>query len=198
MTIAYVYKWTHLPTLKYYVGSRTSKNCHPNDGYICSSHNVKPMIINNPNDWQRTIIAEGSPEEMYQLETCILQTFDCKNDVRSFNKSNNEHPRGNTSGMKNKTHSEKTKQKMSLSAKQHCSDPKTKEKRSQLRKGSLNPSYGKPGTMLGKKHTIDARKKISTSRTGKVFGPRPKFECPSCSKLFSYLKLHICYAKNSH
>jgi hypothetical protein len=176
------------------VGSRTAKNCHPNDGYICSSKDVKPMVLENRNDWQRTIIAEGSPEEMYQFETFILETFDCKNDVRSFNKSNNEHPRGNTSGMKNKFHSEKTKQQMSKSAKQYSSDPKIKEKRSQQRKGPLNPSYGKSGTMLGKKHTTNAREKISMSRAGKVFGPRPKFACPSCSKLFSYLNLHICYA----
>lgn len=32
-TTAYVYRWTHIPTGKWYVGSRTAKGSHPNDGY---------------------------------------------------------------------------------------------------------------------------------------------------------------------
>jgi hypothetical protein len=40
-TIAYVYKWTHIPTSKWYVGSRTAPGCHPDDGYICSSKLIK-------------------------------------------------------------------------------------------------------------------------------------------------------------
>jgi hypothetical protein len=39
-TLAYVYKWTHLPTLMWYVGSRTAEGCHPEDRYICSSKSV--------------------------------------------------------------------------------------------------------------------------------------------------------------
>lgn len=89
MTTAYVYKWTHLPTLKWYVGSRTRKNCHPNEKYICSSKIVKPLILANPNEWTREIIATGDPEEMSKLEGEILQTFDAKNDPRSFNQHNN-------------------------------------------------------------------------------------------------------------
>lgn len=89
MTIAYVYKWTHLPTMRYYIGSRTRKNCHPDDGYLCSSREVKPMIVEHPSDWQRTILAVGSVEDMYALECNILQSMDCKNDPRSFNKHNN-------------------------------------------------------------------------------------------------------------
>lgn len=85
----FVYKWTHIPTLKWYVGSRTNKKAHLNDGYICSSKTVKKLINANPNQWQRTIIATGSKEEMYNLETEILQLFDARNDIRSFNRHNN-------------------------------------------------------------------------------------------------------------
>lgn len=89
-TNAFVYKWTHLPTMKWYVGSRWAKGCHPDDGYICSSEEVEPLIKSNPNDWVRNIIAVGEPQSMYDLESEILQTVDAKNDPRSFNKHNND------------------------------------------------------------------------------------------------------------
>jgi hypothetical protein len=90
MTIAYVYKWTHIPTLKWYVGSRTATNCHPDDGYICHSKDIKPLIVENSIEWSREIIATGTQQEMYELETTILSTLDAKNDPRSFNKHNND------------------------------------------------------------------------------------------------------------
>lgn len=86
--ICYVYKWTHIPTLSWYVGSRTRKNCHPDDGYICSSKRVKPLIKANPHDWKREIIATGTKDQMKQLEQDILIMFDAMYDPRSFNLSN--------------------------------------------------------------------------------------------------------------
>ena len=35
-TVAYVYKWIHIPTGKWYIGSRTRVGSHPDDGYYCS------------------------------------------------------------------------------------------------------------------------------------------------------------------
>lgn len=195
MTQAYVYKWTHIPTMKWYIGSRTAKNSHVNDGYICSSRVVKPLIEEHPNEWIRTIVGVGTVDEMYQLETEILQLFDAKNDPRSFNRSNNEHPRGATYGMKNKTHSSETRKKMSLSAKLYCADSLVKKQRSEQRKGSNNPQFGKTGTMLGKKHTKEARENISKSRRGKIFGSRPKYQCSLCLKYFSYMITHM---RNTH
>lgn len=89
MNTAYVYKWTHLPTLKWYVGSRTTKKAHPDDGYICSSKIVKTMINANPAEWKREIIDIGEPLSMYDLESEILQTTDAAADSRSFNQHNN-------------------------------------------------------------------------------------------------------------
>ena len=89
-TIAYVYKWTHLPTLMWYIGSRTRKGCHPDDGYKGSSKYVTPLINANPEEWSKEIIATGTPDEMYDLETEILQLFDAKNDDRSYNYHNND------------------------------------------------------------------------------------------------------------
>jgi hypothetical protein len=90
MTVAYVYKWTHIPTMRWYIGSRTAKGCHPKDGYVCSSKTIKPMILENANDWKREIIATGIKEDMLSLETEILQLFDAKNDSRSFNQQNGD------------------------------------------------------------------------------------------------------------
>lgn len=88
MTLAYVYKWTHLPTGKWYIGSRTRKNCHPNDGYICSSKTVKPMIEKDSSQWARTIIAIGDPIAMRQLEAKLLLELNAEKEPNSFNKSN--------------------------------------------------------------------------------------------------------------
>jgi hypothetical protein len=84
----YVYKWTHLPTLKWYVGSRVAKNCHPDDGYICSSKKVKKLIAANSSEWKREIVHIG--EDAYDVETEILELFDARHDLRSFNGHNND------------------------------------------------------------------------------------------------------------
>lgn len=83
---SFVYKWTFKPNLNWYVGFHKGT---PEDGYICSSPSVKRMIITDPENWERTIIDYGTVEEMYNLETEILQTFNARKDTRSFNKSNN-------------------------------------------------------------------------------------------------------------
>lgn len=113
MTIAFVYKWTHKPTLRWYIGSRTAKGCHPDDGYICSSKIVKPMILKNPDEWERTIIEVGSPKTIRMLETEILELLDAENDNRSFNQNN-----GNGKfGMTGKKFTKEHKQNLSQSIK---------------------------------------------------------------------------------
>ena len=89
MNSPYVYKWTHLPTLKWYIGSRTRKGCHPDDGYRGSSNHATPMIKASPEEWTKEILDTGTAQDMYELESEILQLFDAKNDPRSFNYHNN-------------------------------------------------------------------------------------------------------------
>lgn len=85
---AFLYKWTHIPTGKWYIGSRTAKGCHPADGYICSSSTVKPMIIERRLDWERTILVVGESKYIQQLEFKFLTKLDAKNDNMSFNLNN--------------------------------------------------------------------------------------------------------------
>ena len=90
MTTAYIYKWTHLPTSKWYIGVRTKQGCHPNDGYICSSKIVKPLIETSPAEWRREILHTGTLEEMIKMETTILTELDAKNNKNSYNLQNGD------------------------------------------------------------------------------------------------------------
>lgn len=86
--LCFVYRWTHIPTGKWYIGSRTAKNCHPDDGYICSSKYVKPLILSNPDEWEREIITYGSAQWMRIVEFNLLQVADIKNNSLSLNRGN--------------------------------------------------------------------------------------------------------------
>lgn len=90
MTIAYIYKWTHTPTSKWYIGVRTKNGCHPDDGYICSSKIVKPLIKSAPDEWHREILHTGAPEDMIALESSILTELDAKNNSSSYNLQNGD------------------------------------------------------------------------------------------------------------
>lgn len=90
MTQAFVYKWTQLSTGKWYVGSRSAKGCHINDGYLCSSKIVKPMILENKSDWNRNILVIGNPQYIKNIEACYLKNVDAKNDPMSFNEHNGD------------------------------------------------------------------------------------------------------------
>ncbi len=92
MTQAFVYKWIHQPTGMWYIGSRTAKGCHINDGYLCSSKIVKPMIEENPHEWARTILETGTPQDMRKLESKLLMELNAKNNLMSFNRSNADGP----------------------------------------------------------------------------------------------------------
>jgi len=90
MTIAYVYKWTHIITSKWYIGCRTKKDCHPDDGYICSSKLVRPLITSSPHEWTCEILFTGTPEEALLLESKLLIELDAKNNIQSFNMHNGD------------------------------------------------------------------------------------------------------------
>jgi len=89
-TLAFVYLWIHVPTKKWYVGSHTEKGCHPEDGYICSSKFVKPLITENKSEWRRIVLQTGEPQDMVKLEAKILKVLNAKQDPMSFNKHNGD------------------------------------------------------------------------------------------------------------
>jgi len=89
-TQAYLYKWTHIPTAMWYIGSRTAKRCHPDDGYICSSRKVLPMIRANAQEWERTVLCTGDALEIRNLEVDLLKARDARKNPMSFNQSNGD------------------------------------------------------------------------------------------------------------
>lgn len=185
VTQAYVYKWIHLPTGKWYIGSRTAKGCHLNDGYVCSSKIVKQLIQNNPTEWYKQIIAVGYPNMMYELESFILQEIDAKNHPFSFNQHNNDtniafvglpktkQHRKKLSlaklGIKRKPHSEETKRKISAANKGKCRIT------DQQKKAIIDANKKSPKHIIP--HTVETRKKIS-----EVLASIPNLICPHCNR----------------
>lgn len=87
----FVYTWVHIPTGRYYIGSRTAKFCHPNDGYICSSKVVKPMILGNPSEWKRRVLfIHPMPRLVVMMEAEFLKGLDAKDSERCFNMHNGD------------------------------------------------------------------------------------------------------------
>jgi hypothetical protein len=199
---SFVYKWIHLPTGKWYIGSRTAKGCHPEDGYISSSQLIKPLIKQNPTEWKREIIKTGSPEEMITLETTLLESLDAKSNPMSFNQHNGDgkftrtgvtvsedtrkkqsdsikkvHPnRGKPSPNRGKVASEETRKKQSeskLGKKRKPFTEQTRDKIRQAKLGSNNPSYGK---------TPSKETKEKLRQAIKEGWNRPTLTCPHCGK----------------
>jgi len=184
--MAYVYKWTHLPTMMWYVGSRARKNCHPDDGYICSSKVVKLSIINNPNDWKREIIATGEKSDMRELETIILQTSDARKDNRSFNSHNNDYltysaNNGSQNPMYGKNHTIESKEKMSISG---SGKTRSEEARLNISKGHIGVSNGPHTQQTKEKMSIAMKGRPSPKKSIKIVSDKKHYHNGSISKKF--------------
>ena len=181
-TQAFVYKWTHIPTLRWYIGSRTAQGCCPTDGYICSSRLVRPLVESAESEWTRTVVATGNPKDMLELETVILELFDAKNDPRSYNQHNGD-GRFTTLGVephnkgkyipRNKPAWNSGKKAPQISAGKKGKPAKNKGvpmseeqklKLSLARKGKPSPKKGKPG----KPSTLEANAKRSAKLKGRT------------------------------
>lgn len=146
----FVYKWTEISTGKWYIGAHFSQGCHPDDGYICSSRIVLPLITNKPEDWTREIIEVcDSPQTAKRRETEILCEMDAAADPMSYNQSNSD-GKFSRSG----PHS-----------------PDTIEKMRHKKRGSKNPMFGKTGGMKGKKHKEESKLKTSAKLKGRKLDP---------------------------
>lgn len=82
---SFVYRWRQTSTGKWYIGYHLGE---PNDGYICSSKIVKPMIQANPLDWERKILKHGTRLEMVALEHRLLKKLLASTNPKSYNMSN--------------------------------------------------------------------------------------------------------------
>jgi hypothetical protein len=153
MEQAYVYRWTELSTGKWYIGSRTAKGCHPDDGYICTSKVVKPLIIANPDNWKRTIIYLGASKNALNFEMQMLVGLNAAKREDSYNQHNQD-GKFTRLGV--------------------IESPELRKKKSKARQGERNPSYGKRGILspnFGRKHpprSEETRRKLSEALKGKT------------------------------
>ena len=173
-TRAYLYRWTHIPTGKWYVGSRTAVGAHPEDGYYCSSAEVKPLILANPQEWKREILAIGEPLYIRNLETKYLTKIEAAQDSMSFNKHNG----GDKFYFTGMNHSAETKEKLRVAFTGSKHSDETRAHFSKIRQGEGNPFFGKnhnddtkqklSAAVTGFKHTDAAKAKITAAQTGKA------------------------------
>jgi hypothetical protein len=174
MTLAYVYKWTELSTGKWYVGARGARGCHPDDGYICSSKVVKPLILANPDGWKREILFTSEPDEVFFIEAKLLDELNAKDDPQSFNKHNGD---GKWS-MRGKQFSPEHREKMGAWQLGRKFEKSSIEKRSESRKDFRQSDEARQkigqslkGQRAGISPSEEHRKKISATLTGRVNGP---------------------------
>jgi hypothetical protein len=169
---AFVYCWTDNITKKLYVGVHKGTI---DDGYICSSKIFLSEYKTRPETFTRKIVAMGTYEDMYSLETKILQTENVINNDGYYNIAMNngyfknkglplteEHknnikksaPKGENHPMFGKKHDLKTKNKMSDSRKKYMMENNISMKKEN------HP-------MFGKKHSEEHKEKIKKALQGK-------------------------------
>lgn len=83
---AYCYCITDTKYNKLYIGWHKG---HISDGYFCSSSEVKKEYESRPQDFIKSIIATGSADDMFRLETSLLISEDAMSNPTYYNKSNN-------------------------------------------------------------------------------------------------------------
>jgi len=106
------------------------------DGYICSSKIMLKEYKKRPNDFTRQIVAQGAYKEMYNFETKILQSENVSVNEHYYNKASNN------GYFKNK------------------GKPLSEEHKKNIKKSILEKGH----PFLGKKHSLDAKEKMSKSR----------------------------------
>lgn len=88
----YVYCWSQNSTGFIYVGIRFAKDCYPDEpisSYIATQKDVVEGVTNNPYDWNKSIIAIGTKQEVIRLERAILRSL--RGDKKCYNKNMKEH-----------------------------------------------------------------------------------------------------------
>lgn len=93
MTTPYVYELIDRKTEKWYVGSRTAKNCKPEDlgvSYFTSSKIVSLIFKDNPDRFIKKILVISDVDYVVKVESGILKLRDAKNDIHSYNAWNGD------------------------------------------------------------------------------------------------------------
>lgn len=83
---AFLYMWVDTLNDRKYIGYHKGT---PSDGYICSSERMLDEYAYRPSDFVRTILAWGTQNQMYELETILLLELGAATRGSFYNVSNN-------------------------------------------------------------------------------------------------------------
>jgi len=83
---AFVYMWLNTINKRMYIGKHKGT---ASDGYVCSSESMLLEYDATPENFVRSILAFGTDQEMYELETSILLHLGASTSALYYNQSNN-------------------------------------------------------------------------------------------------------------
>ena len=152
----YVYEITNNINGRKYIGKHSTNDM--NDGYMGSGIAIKQAIkkYGSKNFSKKIIKSFETSEEAFKFEKEIIERLDCVNNYKYYNMSDGGI--GGVGTLSGKTELEKVeiynRMKNTLKGKMA---------------GENNPMYGKVSAMKGKKHTKEAREKMSKALKGKPF-----------------------------
>lgn len=172
----FIYLWYDRKHKRYYLGRHWGTE---DDGYICSSTNMRNNYNNRPDDFKRRIIKRvyTSQEDLVLEEQRWLDFIHPKEcEVRYYNKT----LKSTVPTMRGRKHTEETKIKMSQTAKGRPKSEETKEKLRQVnlgkkysdetnkKKGQNSRDYSDPVFLskmrfAAKNRSAETRKKLSDS-----------------------------------
>lgn len=171
--LSYVYLIRHIPSGKFYAGSRTSKKCHPSDfwvSYHTSSKIVKQIISEEGKDSFEILEIIPRPNgDALDYEVALLKSVDAAKSGMWLNKSNGQ------GKFINIGHCDKTKAKISASNKGKA--------KSLIHRINLSISHKNPSDAIranisashkGKTHSIQTKLKLSKIQLGCVFTDKHK------------------------
>lgn len=186
----YVYCTTNILNNKKYIGSHSG---HINDDYLGSGVILKKSIKKyGKSNFIKQILWCGPKEHMRDMETYWCEYFDVSNNILFYNRTNKG--TGYSYGTPNTKLSE-TRKLMNIQAWNKGLTKETSEAiliQSEKQKGKPSGmkgktawNAGKPGTMLGKKHTSESYQNL--------FWERTKIKCEFCDRLIGVnnIKVHI-------
>jgi hypothetical protein len=148
MSEAFVYSWRNKADDRLYIGYHKGQ---PTDGYVASSKIFLKEYRQNPANFERFIIGEGTISDMRSLETKILQSVNAADSDEFYNQHNNNSKNGVV------MHSLKTKKKIAAKAIGRVVSAETKLKMSLTHKARWAAGY---------KHSPEAKAKMLAVHLG--------------------------------
>jgi len=166
----FIYLWLDTKHKKYYIGRHWGLE---NDGYVCSSNNMRMNYKNRPHDFKRRILKRiyTTNEDLVIEEQRWLDMID---PVECGNKYYNKTLKSNTPSTRGYHHTEETIEKIKISNRGKIKSDETKEKIRLANKIQFeNPNQREMRRQKSDELWADDkyRQRQIDAHTGKIYGP---------------------------